>query len=50
MRLIKAIAKFTVIGVLVYLAAQVVLFILGAIALFFGSAFFVALISVLFGI
>lgn len=50
MKLIKAIAKFTIIGVVVYMAAQVVLFILEAIALFFGSAFFVALIMALFGI
>lgn len=50
MRLIKAIAKYTLIGLVVFLVGKVVLIAIGAVAAFVGAAFFVALISVLFGI
>lgn len=50
MKLIKAIAKYTLIGLVVCLVGKVVLIAIGAVAAFVGAAFFVALIMALFGI
>lgn len=50
MRLIKATAKYTLIGLAVCLVGKVVLIAIGAVAAFVGAAFFVALIMALFGI
>lgn len=49
MKILKAIAKYTLIGLAVCLIGKVVLIGLGIAAAFVGSAFFVALIMALFG-
>lgn len=50
MKLIKAIAKYTLIGFVVCLVGKVALIAIKAVAAFVGAAFFVALIMALFGI